>query len=165
MRKLFQTRLHTEEQNGNCFSAVIASLMGLKSAEDAIQIQEYYTKKDWFTTLNKWLMERGWRISKIDNHLQKDVLYLVVGATVRGHNHICIYKNRELFHDPHPSGAGLANNKKFYVLKEITKICFKCNLEKPLSEYYKHKQMLDGHLNKCKLCTKVDVRERESSLK
>ena len=38
------------------------------------------------------------------------------------------------------------------------KICFKCNIEKPLTEYYKHKQMTDGHLNKCKDCTKSDTK-------
>jgi hypothetical protein len=45
-----------------------------------------------------------------------------------------------------------------------TKICFKCNIEKPLSDYYKHKMMSDGHLNKCKVCTKKDTREREIQL-
>ena len=50
--------------------------------------------------------------------------------------------------------------------KSITmKICFKCDIEKPLTEYYKHKSMHDGHLNKCKSCTKSDVIKRESELR
>lgn len=48
---------------------------------------------------------------------------------------------------------------------EKTKICFKCNTEKHLSDYYKHKQMGDGHLNKCKDCTKNDSDEREKLLR
>lgn len=47
---------------------------------------------------------------------------------------------------------------------EKSKICFKCNQIKPLSDYYKHKGMGDGHLNKCKECTKKDTKSRADVL-
>lgn len=39
------------------------------------------------------------------------------------------------------------------------KVCFKCSKKKSLGEFYAHKGMADGRVNKCKECNKVDVRE------
>lgn len=38
--------------------------------------------------------------------------------------------------------------------KSKSKNCFKCNIEKPLTDFYKHPETTDGRLGKCKECTK-----------
>ena len=38
-----------------------------------------------------------------------------------------------------------------------SKTCFKCNTVKLLEDFYKHPNMPDGHVNKCKECNKQDV--------
>lgn len=45
------------------------------------------------------------------------------------------------------------------------KKCFKCKKEQELSMFYKHKGMSDGHLGKCKTCTKNDAnKHRQENL-
>lgn len=43
------------------------------------------------------------------------------------------------------------------------KTCFKCHQIKPISDFYPHKKMADGHLNKCIVCAKNDEEMRRRS--
>ena len=45
------------------------------------------------------------------------------------------------------------------------KSCIRCNKTKYVFEFYKHKQMGDGHLNKCKDCCKKESSARERLLR
>ena len=123
MKKLKQTRLHKPKEKpkqvGNCFPTVIACILGYDSPEDVLQIQEHYNNDNWSNILGKWLYEKGYAWESIKAHLFDDSFYLAIGNSIRGSVHVCIYKNGELFHDPHPDNSGLIGKLRFEIIRKL----------------------------------------------
>ena len=56
--------------------------------------------------------------------------------------------------------------KKAIMMEDsFKKQCICCDKEKSLDQYYSHKKMADGHLNKCKECCKSQSGKREKELR
>lgn len=118
--KLTQSRLHVPgKQRGNCFPTVLACLMGLDDPEKVFQVQEHYDGDDWMDKLYEWLLNEGWEYDWEDGHFDDDRIYMVSGDTERGVCHVVLYQNGKLWHDPHPSGAGLISEEYFNTLTKI----------------------------------------------
>jgi len=136
MIKVSQTILHNPpEQNGNCFAAVIATITGIP-INDVLPVHNMFERHDWHISLFCWLKKRGWlwrgapefdsfyKLGKAPQEMEIDMVrnkpYLVSGKTIRFDgevNHVCIYINGELWHDPHPDNSGLTTQEFFEVIE------------------------------------------------
>lgn len=134
MKKLIQTRVDSVlnhlwddvKTRENSYAAAIACFLDLESPEDCIQIQEHFSEDEsdvkWVLVLSLWLQERGYDWGSLNGHQFDNSYYLVIGESYRGFDHVCIYKNGELWHDPHPDGTGLVTEELFEFLRKNNEI-------------------------------------------
>lgn len=134
--------------HGNCFAAVVASILELPIEQvpnvETLFFLDGNDRHFWSTVMDKFLEGKGWVLDndyrfavyhddqfEIDNlpamvnaaHWYcQDKLYLVSGKSVRGVSHICIYKNGELIHDPHPTKEGIVTFDIFQTLEKSANV-------------------------------------------
>ncbi len=113
---------------GNCFAAAIASIMEVPITEvPNVEVLFDIGGGYWFEVMNTFLNHHGWEFST-DNRFKvfhddvygietgeretwikdcTDKLYFASGQSPRGVCHICIFRNGQLVHDPHPTREGI----------------------------------------------------------
>ena len=137
-----------EVVRGNCFAACIASILEVPITEvPNVEVFFHLDTGYWSEVMLTFLETKGWELCT-DEMLKrfhpnqstpkgfdfrgtdengyipeyydyKDKYYLVSGKSPRGVHHICIYKNGELAHDPHPSREGLVTLEYFQTLEKV----------------------------------------------
>lgn len=133
---------------GNCLPSVIASILEME-VDDVIQIQEHYDQDDYMTKLLDWLNERNCEYGTADqfkcfhpelrgdirsnteeglnDYIERmkielrDKFYFVTGTSPRNPriNHIVIFQNGIMVHDPHPDKTGITSMESFTYLERI----------------------------------------------
>lgn len=125
--RVTQTRLHTEEVNGNCMAACFASVLGGDISEyDAII--DAVIGGNWWHAVEELWRSHGYLIMRISASASDwsggpDALCFASGTSPRGVRHMCVYAGGEIIHDPHPSRAGLTEITDYSILvpwRELT---------------------------------------------
>jgi len=128
-------------QRGNCFAAVVASMLEITIYDvPNVEVLFYEDYNDegstfWYEVMQTFLTSKGWDWSgdaryKVfhpefgvkDEELimkLKDTFYFGIGKSARGVNHVCIFQNGIMVHDPHPSRDGLETLEFFESIERI----------------------------------------------
>lgn len=124
MIKHIQTKMHTDGVTGNCWPTAIACILECR-IDQVPNIEELFSVPEmpWYWILKEWLNFKGYEY--IDN-LPKEFYstytgyYFVTGKSPRGDfNHIVIYKDGKMVHDPHPSGDGILTEDLFEHIEKL----------------------------------------------
>ena len=124
MTPVKQTKLYSKDgmHNGNCFAAVLASLLDLPLWM-VPPFEEGFGRSEWYETrADEWLARMfNLKMVKVEGH-PVEVLpeyYVASGKSARGVHHAVVYRNGVLAHDPHYSDSGIESVDRVWYLAAI----------------------------------------------
>lgn len=99
-------------QQGNCFSACLASLFECDISEVPNFTECGESPEEFWAAAKAWLFERGWGLVGIALNEefgpeQLDGYLIVVGKSARGLDHATLWHQGQMIHDPHPDRSGI----------------------------------------------------------
>lgn len=129
---------------GNCYAAAIASILEKPITEvPNVEVLFHIEGSYWAEVMHTFLNSIGWELCiddryrvfhdenygigklGIESSKRQECLkecsnkyYFVSGKSPRGIQHICIFKNGRLVHDPHPSNDGIETFDYFETLEK-----------------------------------------------
>lgn len=107
-RWLTQTEFHSETTHGNCTETCLASILGIPLSEvPTLHKDGEPNSSGFWERFNDFLESKGYKAKDIHKHLVWPGYWLASGLSPRGVYHMVIMKDDKLFHDPHPSRAGI----------------------------------------------------------
>ena len=132
MTKVDQTILLADpERLGNCVAASVATILGEPLEHvphfvelgvqlgDAKEVDAVTTGHHWWAMLLGFLWGQGLWVEQLDDisEASSDDVLLVAGMTERGVMHQVVYVGQQLWHDPHPSHAGLTEVREVLAVR------------------------------------------------
>jgi hypothetical protein len=114
--RFYEPDLPVDEQRGNCFQAVVASVLELPLDEVPHFVQDHVDTaglRHWWDSFVAFVRTQGWAVHAAVPVTDYPEQHLIVaGPSPRGTGddglwHAVIYRGGEMVHDPHPDRTGL----------------------------------------------------------
>lgn len=108
MKPVDQTRFGAP--GGNCFTACVASILELPLSEVPYFMSDDPEGREWIGKLAEWLRPLGLYPLLLSANAHVPGMHILHGISPRNpHRHAVIAIGDAIYHDPHPSRAGLRN--------------------------------------------------------